>query len=138
MLTILLCVVLAVAIIWALAYHAASAALWSGVVGVTLLALTVTGVLTGATAGILWFVFLAAAVIANVKSIRMSLLTVPIFDLYKKVLPQMSQTEQEALEAGTVWWDGDLFSGKPDWNKWLNVPKAKLTAEESRTKASSA
>ena len=45
MLTILLCVVLAVAIIWALAYHAASAALWSGVVGVTLLALSVTGIL---------------------------------------------------------------------------------------------
>ena len=130
MLTILFCVVLAVAIIWALAYHASSAAMWSGVVGFTLLALTVTGTLNGALAGILWFVFLAAAVVANVKSIRMSLLTVPIFALYKKVLPQMSQTEQEALEAGTVWWDGDLFSGKPDWNKWLSVPKAKLTAEE--------
>jgi acyl-CoA dehydrogenase len=42
----------------------------------------------------------------------------------------MSSTEQEALEAGTVWWDGDLFSGKPDWNKWLAVPRATLSAEE--------
>ena len=36
----------------------------------------------------------------------------------------MSQTEQEALDAGTVWWDGELFSGKPDWNKLLAYPQA--------------
>jgi acyl-CoA dehydrogenase len=53
-----------------------------------------------------------------------------MFSTYKKLLPQMSSTEQEALEAGTVWWDGDLFSGKPDWNKWLAVPRATLSAEE--------
>ena len=49
---------------------------------------------------------------------------------YKSVLPQMSQTEQEALDAGSVWWDADLFSGKPDWKKMLAYPAAKLTAEE--------
>ena len=127
---ILVCVILAVGLIWALAYHAVSAAIWSVAVGVALVIASATDVLSGAMAGIVWLVFLAAAIVANVKSLRQSLLTVPIFGLYKKVLPQMSQTEQEALEAGTVWWDGDLFSGKPDWNKWLNVPKAKLTAEE--------
>ena len=42
----------------------------------------------------------------------------------------MSQTEQEALEAGSVWWDADLFSGRPDWKKLLAYPAAKLTAEE--------
>ncbi|MGH8711919.1 MAG: acyl-CoA dehydrogenase, partial [Burkholderiales bacterium] len=47
-----------------------------------------------------------------------------------KVLPQVSQTEREALDAGTVWWDGDLFSGKPDWRKLLAVPKPQLTPEE--------
>jgi acyl-CoA dehydrogenase len=42
----------------------------------------------------------------------------------------MSQTEREAIDAGTVWWDGDLFSGRPDWNKLLAVPQPRLTAEE--------
>ena len=42
----------------------------------------------------------------------------------------MSQTEREAIDAGTVWWDGDLFSGRPDWDKLLAVPAPKLTPEE--------
>ena len=44
----------------------------------------------------------------------------------------MSQTEQEALEAGTVWWDGELFSGKPDWEKLLAHPRAAAHAPRSR------
>ncbi len=44
----------------------------------------------------------------------------------------MSQTEREAIEAGTVWWDGDLFSGRPDWSKLLAVPAPALTPEEQR------
>ena len=36
---------------------------------------------------------------------------------FRKVMPPMSQTEREALEAGTVWWDGELFSGRPDWQQ---------------------
>ena len=128
--TILVFVVLAIALIWVLAYHAVSATVWSVAVAIALIIASATDMLSGVVAGMVWLTFLAVAIVANVKSLRQSLLTVPIFGLYKKVLPQMSQTEQEALEAGTVWWDGDLFSGKPDWNKWLNVPKAKLTEEE--------
>ena len=52
------------------------------------------------------------------------------FRLVQKLLPAVSQTEQEALEAGTVWWDGELFSGKPNWKKLLAYPKPVLTAEE--------
>ncbi len=48
------------------------------------------------------------------------------------VLPQVSQTEQEALDAGTVWWDGELFSGRPDWNKLLAVPQPRADARKSR------
>ena len=46
------------------------------------------------------------------------------------MLPQISATEQEAIDAGTVWWDGELFSGRPDWNKLLAFPKAELSREE--------
>ena len=50
--------------------------------------------------------------------------------LYEVITPQMSPTEQEALQAGTVWWDKDLFSGNPDWNKLLSFPANHLTVEE--------
>ncbi len=54
----------------------------------------------------------------------------PLLKIYKKILPKISQTEQEALDAGTVWWDGELFSGKPDWNKLLAYPRPQLSVEE--------
>ena len=130
MLTFFISLFVLLLIVWALAYHSASALAWSVVMGITLLVGSASGVLTGAWAGIAWFVLLAAAVVANVRPLRVALLSAPIFAIYKKLLPQMSTTEQEALEAGTVWWDGDLFSGKPDWNKWLAVPRATLSAEE--------
>ncbi len=50
--------------------------------------------------------------------------------IFRKVLPQISATEQEAIDAGTVWWDGDLFSGNPDWGKLLAFPKCGLSAGE--------
>ena len=130
MLTTLFIVVFALGAIWALAYHVAAAAVWALVAGIALAALTVSGALPGLAAGVAWIVFIGVATVAIMKSMRQSLLTAPIFKIYKKLLPQMSQTEQEALEAGTVWWDGDLFSGKPDWNKLLDYPAPKLTAEE--------
>ncbi len=63
-------------------------------------------------------------------SLRRDLLTRPIFSWARKVMPVMSDTEREALEAGDVWWDADLFTGSPDWSKLLAYPRAKLTAEE--------
>jgi acyl-CoA dehydrogenase len=54
----------------------------------------------------------------------------PILDWYRKVLPPISQTERDAIAAGTVWWDRDLFSGNPDWSKLQGFPKPELTAEE--------
>ncbi|MDI8799860.1 efflux RND transporter permease subunit, partial [Salmonella enterica subsp. enterica serovar Montevideo] len=40
-----------------------------------------------------------------------------------KVMPPMSRTEKEAIDAGTTWWEGDLFQGKPDWKKLHNYPQ---------------
>ncbi len=57
-------------------------------------------------------------------------LTKPIFAWYRKVLPPISPTERDAIAAGTVWWDADLFSGKPDWSKLRGFPKPMLSAEE--------
>lgn len=64
------------------------------------------------------------------KSLRRDFITKPIFGWARKALPAMSDTERDALEAGDVWWDGDLFSGNPDFTKLLNTPPATLTPEE--------
>jgi acyl-CoA dehydrogenase len=53
-----------------------------------------------------------------------------ILNLFRKVLPKLSQTEQEALDAGTVGWDGELFSGYPHWQQLLDLPKPQLSREE--------
>ena len=63
-------------------------------------------------------------------SFRRDIITRPIFSWAHGVLPAMSDTEREALEAGDVWWDADLFTGDPDWSKLLSYPTATLTAEE--------
>lgn len=63
-------------------------------------------------------------------SFRRDTVTKPIFSWARGVLPSMSDTEREALEAGDVWWDADLFTGNPDWSKLLKVPQAVLTEEE--------
>lgn len=77
------------------------------------------------------FILLAIiALILFVPVIRRLAVSNQILKLFRKMLPQISQTEQEALDAGTVWWDGDLFSGKPDWNKLLAYPKPQLSEAE--------
>ena len=53
-----------------------------------------------------------------------------IFEWAKGVLPGLSNTEREAIEAGDVWWDADLFTGNPDWAKLLAEAPAKLSSEE--------
>jgi acyl-CoA dehydrogenase len=72
----------------------------------------------------------ALAVLLGVADIRRNLITKPIFAVFKQILPPLSDTEREAMEAGDVWWDGELFKGKPDWQKLHSYPKAELNAEE--------
>jgi acyl-CoA dehydrogenase len=67
-----------------------------------------------------------------IPAVRRKLVSGAALKAFRKVLPPMSQTEREALEAGTVWWDGELFSGKPNWRALLDVPPAQLTPEEQR------
>ncbi|WP_374420821.1 acyl-CoA dehydrogenase [Chromobacterium sp.] len=77
-----------------------------------------------------WVVFAVIAAVLNLPPLRRAVFTGPVFGVFKKITPAMSQTEQEAINAGTVWWDRDLFSGKPDWNRLLSFPDPKLTPEE--------
>lgn len=69
-------------------------------------------------------------VIFAVKDIRLNLVSRPTFKMFKRVLPPLSQTEREAMEAGDVWWDGELFSGNPDWQVLHSYPKPELSEKE--------
>ncbi len=80
--------------------------------------------------GLAWVALIGSTIPLNIYPLRRQLLTNKIFSLFKKVLPPMSDTEREALEAGTVWWDGELFSGAPDWNTLINYKHPVLTEEE--------
>ena len=61
-----------------------------------------------------------AALVLLIPSWRQAMITRPAFRTYKRILPQMSETERDALEAGTVWWEGELFRGNPDWQRLLD------------------
>lgn len=79
---------------------------------------------------LLALLIIAAIVIFNVTELRMKLISVPVFRLFRKIMPPMSDTERDALEAGTTWWDSQIFSGKPRWSELLATPKPGLSAEE--------
>jgi len=78
---------------------------------------------------LLWLAFAAIAVL-NVDTVRLRYVTRPFLRVYRRLLPSMSDTEREALEAGTVWWDGELFTGRPDWSKLLSAKAPRLSTEE--------
>jgi len=113
------------------------APLWQWAVGALILALISRISLDGG----LWLVLLSPWTIValvpaivlgllSVPAIRRVLVAAPAYGLVKSILPRVSRTEQEALDAGTVGWDAELFSGRPDWDKLLNIRKVTLTAEE--------
>ncbi|MCE9687680.1 acyl-CoA dehydrogenase [Shewanella sp. AS16] len=79
---------------------------------------------------ILLLVLLAIVIVFAVPAVRMQVITRPVFSFFKKVLPPLSDTEKEAMEAGDVWWEGELFRGKPNWNTLHSYGKPALTAEE--------
>jgi acyl-CoA dehydrogenase len=88
------------------------------------------GVTGPVVTALLAIVFVLPALVLAIKPLRRALLTKPIFDLFRKILPEMSPTERDAIEAGTVWWDAELFSGRPKWDTLLALGAPVLTAEE--------
>ena len=112
-----------------LAYRRVDLKISSIVLGAVLLAYTIVG-----AEGILWPLFLwllfAAFAALNLVEFRREHVSARLLEIVRGMLPQMSKTEQDALEAGNVWWDGELFSGIPDWNRLMTLPPPTLTEEE--------
>jgi acyl-CoA dehydrogenase len=113
----------------ALAYHRAPLWQWTLVMGGVLFiysyALPVTWSVVAA-----WLVFAAVATFLNVTALRRRFISEPVLRLFRTVMPAMSQTERDALEAGTVWWESELFSGKPDWRRFASLTPSRLSREE--------
>ncbi|MDP2644418.1 MAG: acyl-CoA dehydrogenase [Desulfobacterales bacterium] len=111
-----------------LAYYRASIKSAFGATAVLLL------LAIGSGAAFLWILIHIAvtAVLAllSITALRRQAVSKPLFRWYKRSLPVISNTEQEAIDAGTVWWDGELFSGNPDWRQLLHSGKPALTCEE--------
>ncbi|PVZ68789.1 acyl-CoA dehydrogenase [Pelagibaculum spongiae] len=120
-------VIIAVLAFWTLGFLRAPLIAWTVAAAVALVWFVEFFTLGGF---LCWAAFAAIAVVFNMESIRQNLVTQPILEAFRKVLPPMSETEREALEAGDVWWEGEMFAGSPDWNKLLKMPAAKLNEEE--------
>ncbi|HET7204698.1 MAG TPA: acyl-CoA dehydrogenase [Steroidobacteraceae bacterium] len=112
-----------------LAYHRVSLRIATAAAGVALVAYTAFGDPSPTWLVALWLGFGLMALL-NLDAFRLRWLTRPFLRTYRRLLPTMSDTEREALEAGTVWWDGELFTGHPDWNKLLSAKAPSLTPEE--------
>jgi acyl-CoA dehydrogenase len=115
-----------------LAYRRLSLLAFSVTFTVLLTAYTLLGASSapaGVWKGLLWLL-LAALWLLNVRPLRKALITRPFMKAYLKLLPAMSSTEKEALEAGTVWWDGELFTGAPRWEKLLAAKPPQLSQAE--------
>ena len=112
-----------------LAYKRLSLLAFTATFFVLLTAYSAAGDPAGIWKGILWLLFFVL-VAFNIHPLRKAVITRPFMKIYRRMLPSMSSTEREALEAGTVWWDGELFTGNPNWSKLLGAKTPRLTAEE--------
>ncbi|MES2105574.1 MAG: acyl-CoA dehydrogenase [Pseudomonadota bacterium] len=114
----------------ALCYTQAGARFWFGAAALWLAAGYSSGVV-GVVALILLAVLISIPMAFTAfPSLRRAFITPAVFRLFKQILPHMSDTERDALEAGTTWWDAELFSGKPQWDKLLALPQSRLSDEE--------
>ncbi|RQW63966.1 acyl-CoA dehydrogenase FadE [Vibrio viridaestus] len=77
-----------------------------------------------------WVLVITFSVIVNIPSLRKKWISSFILKRLKKQLPTMSKTEKEALDAGTIWWEAELFRGRPNWKSFAQYPRPTLTQEE--------
>jgi acyl-CoA dehydrogenase len=120
---------LTLATILTLAYRRVDLRRSTIVLGILLVAYLFVGDGSGWWKALLVLAFAPLAAL-NSAELRREYLTRPLLAKYRRLLPSMSETERQALDAGTVWWDGELFSGAPAWNRLLSIPAPRLSVDE--------
>ncbi|NLS13181.1 acyl-CoA dehydrogenase [Vibrio sp. SM6] len=114
-------------VLWAITlYHRASLRITLGVLSIAMIALSVIG----AVGLISWSLFIAVVALSAIPAIRQHVISGRALNAFRRVLPAMSETEKTALEAGTVWWEAELFGGKPNWQRLHNIKAPQLSQEE--------
>ena len=98
--------------------------------GLAILALAAWLAPEGVWVAVVLTVLALGAALLALAPLRRTLVSKPLFSAFVRQLPRLSETEREAIDAGTVWWDGELFSGRPDWNRLLDQPAPTLSADE--------
>ena len=126
----LVVVIVMLILVIALLYRGKAYLAWTVPLAVGLVAWRGGGVAVPFLFGLATFLFLVFAVVFGVPALRRPLVTTRMMKLMGSVMPRISKTERMALEAGTVWWDGELFSGNPDWQKLATFVPRPLTPEE--------
>ncbi|QSX74974.1 acyl-CoA dehydrogenase [Lysobacter arenosi] len=111
------------------AYHRLRLPVWAALTATALVACWLLGA-NGTATLVAAFVTALIALPLLLPQFRLPFITKPLLGFYTKILPPLSETERVALEAGTVGFEGELFSGKPDWNVLLNQAKPTLSADE--------
>ena len=108
----------------------ASRYLWTALAGVFLGYWSLLHASSGWSLALAWALFLPVAALLIISPLRQGLVTGRLLALFRSIMPAMSDTEREALEAGTVWWEADIFSGRPDWHHLLACHAPALSAAE--------
>lgn len=125
-----LMILVVIAIIMLLAFFRASIWGWLLATIVIVSGIAIVNSISGDALMVTFFTLGVIVMVLAVPVLRRHLISNFILKIFRKILPQVSQTEQEALDAGTVWWDGELFSGHPNWQRLLDYTKPALSAEE--------
>ncbi|HEY9050252.1 MAG TPA: acyl-CoA dehydrogenase [Gammaproteobacteria bacterium] len=112
------------------AYFRLPQTVWNVLLGVVLFIYSFSDTAGLATIFILWVLYLVVVVPLNLPNIRQKYISEPILQFMRSAMPSISKTEQEALDAGSVWWEADLFSGDPDYSKIRELPAPKLSKDE--------
>src|SRR6185437_6595291 len=116
--------------VFGLMYVRVPVLIWTVVVGVVLVGLSITGYLNVGFLIICWILYIAVVLFTNLNQYRQRYFSKPLIEFLQKRMPSISESERDAIEAGNVWWEKELFCGRPEWKKLLRNPKPTLTPEE--------
>ena len=116
----------AISLIWFMSFSRASLSIFT----YAFIALLAIGTFFNVIGIVSWLLFAVIALPLNIDNIRQQFISMPLLALFKKIMPQMSETEQQAIDAGTTWFEADLFRGNPNWSRLHNFPQPRLSAQE--------
>jgi len=123
-------ILLAVVTAWGLAAARVPGVVWTAALAAGIALWDMLTHPATSTSLVVWGVFFVIVFPLMVAPLRRALISAPLLRLLRKIMPVMSDTEREALEAGTVWWEAELFGGNPNWEDLFSLPLPGLSDEE--------